>query len=34
MISSLLYILIVGPVIFLWLRERELKKDRLTEFFK
>jgi len=29
MISSLLHILIVTPVIFLWLRERELKKGTL-----
>jgi len=34
MISSLLHILIVTPVIFLWLRERELKKGRLSESFK
>jgi Cu(I)/Ag(I) efflux system membrane protein CusA/SilA len=27
MISSLLHILIVTPVIFLWLREQELKKS-------
>ncbi len=31
MISSLIHILIVTPVIFLWLRERELKKGRLSE---
>jgi Cu(I)/Ag(I) efflux system membrane protein CusA/SilA len=31
MISSLLHILIVTPVIFLWLRERELRKGRLHE---
>ncbi|MBC7980793.1 MAG: efflux RND transporter permease subunit [Armatimonadetes bacterium] len=31
MISSLLHILIVTPVIFLWLRERELKKGTLGE---
>ena len=30
MISSLLHILIVTPVIFLWLRERELRKGRLS----
>jgi Cu(I)/Ag(I) efflux system membrane protein CusA/SilA len=29
MISSLIHILIVTPVIFLWLRERELKKGTL-----
>jgi Cu(I)/Ag(I) efflux system membrane protein CusA/SilA len=28
MLSSLVHILIVTPVIFLWLRERELRKDR------
>ncbi len=33
MISSLIHILIVTPVIFLWLRERELKKGRLHESF-
>jgi Cu(I)/Ag(I) efflux system membrane protein CusA/SilA len=33
MISSLLHILIVTPVIFLWLRERELRKGRLHESF-
>jgi Cu(I)/Ag(I) efflux system membrane protein CusA/SilA len=27
MVSSLLHVLIVTPVIFLWLRERQLKKD-------
>src|SRR6185503_5979678 len=27
MLSSLLHVLIVTPVIFFWLRERELKKD-------
>ena len=31
MISSLLHILIVTPVIFLWLRERELRKGRLQQ---
>ncbi len=31
MISSLLHILIVTPVIFLWLRSREMKKGRLPE---
>src|SRR5689334_1015005 len=31
MISSLIHILIVTPVIFLWLRGRELKKGRLHE---
>ena len=31
MISSLLHILIVTPVIFLWLRERELRKGSLHE---
>lgn len=31
MISSLLHILIVTPVIFLWLRNREMKKGRLKE---
>ena len=31
MISSLLHILIVTPVIFLWLHERKLKKGRLSE---
>ena len=31
MISSLLHILIVTPVIFLWLRERELRKGKLHE---
>jgi Cu(I)/Ag(I) efflux system membrane protein CusA/SilA len=33
MISSLIHILIVTPVIFLWLRERELKKGKLRESF-
>jgi Cu(I)/Ag(I) efflux system membrane protein CusA/SilA len=28
MLSSLIHILIVTPVIFLWLRERELRKSR------
>jgi Cu(I)/Ag(I) efflux system membrane protein CusA/SilA len=28
MISSLIHILIVTPVIFLWLRERGLRKSR------
>jgi Cu(I)/Ag(I) efflux system membrane protein CusA/SilA len=27
MVSSLLHVLIVTPVIFFWLRERELKKE-------
>jgi len=27
MVSSLLHVLIVTPVIFFWLRERELKKS-------
>jgi len=31
MISSLLHILIVTPVIFLWLRSREMKKGRLEQ---
>jgi len=31
MISSLLHILIVTPVIFLWLREREFKKGTLRK---
>ena len=31
MISSLLHILIVTPVIFFWLRERELRKGKLQE---
>jgi Cu(I)/Ag(I) efflux system membrane protein CusA/SilA len=30
MISSLLHILIVTPVIFMWLRERELGRDRVS----
>ena len=30
MLSSLLHVLIVTPVIFFWLRERELKKDSAT----
>jgi Cu(I)/Ag(I) efflux system membrane protein CusA/SilA len=31
MVSSLLHVLVVTPVIFLWLREREfLKKERTT----
>ena len=30
MLSSLLHVLIVTPVIFFWLRERELKKERAT----
>jgi len=30
MISSLLHILIVTPVIFLWLRARQLKKSGIT----
>jgi Cu(I)/Ag(I) efflux system membrane protein CusA/SilA len=29
MVSSLLHVLIVTPVIFFWLRERELKKERI-----
>jgi Cu(I)/Ag(I) efflux system membrane protein CusA/SilA len=33
MISSLIHILIVTPVIFLWLREREMKKGRLHASF-
>lgn len=33
MISSLLHILIVTPVIFLWLRSRELNKGKLHESF-
>ena len=28
MVSSLLHVLIVTPVIFFWLRERELKKEQ------
>jgi Cu(I)/Ag(I) efflux system membrane protein CusA/SilA len=28
MVSSLLHVLIVTPVIFFWLRERELKRER------
>jgi len=31
MVSSLLHILIVTPVIFLWLREREFKKGTLRK---
>jgi Cu(I)/Ag(I) efflux system membrane protein CusA/SilA len=31
MISSLVHILIVTPVIFLWLHEREIKKGKLRE---
>ena len=34
MISSLLHILIVTPVIFLWLRERELKSGSLAKSLK
>jgi Cu(I)/Ag(I) efflux system membrane protein CusA/SilA len=30
MVSSLIHILIVTPVIFAWLRERELKRDKAT----
>jgi Cu(I)/Ag(I) efflux system membrane protein CusA/SilA len=30
MISSLVHILIVTPVIFLWLRGREFRKGRLS----
>jgi len=30
MLSSLIHILIVTPVIFAWLRERELKRDKVT----
>jgi Cu(I)/Ag(I) efflux system membrane protein CusA/SilA len=30
MVSSLLHVLIITPVIFLWLRERELAKDEST----
>jgi len=30
MLSSLLHVLIVTPVIFFWLRERELKKEGAT----
>ena len=33
MISSLIHILIVTPVIFLWLREREMKRGRLHASF-
>ena len=29
MVSSLLHVLVVTPVIFFWLRERELKKQNL-----
>jgi len=28
MVSSLLHVLIVTPVIFFWLRERELKREQ------
>ena len=31
MISSLLHILIVTPVIFLWLRDREFRKGTLVQ---
>jgi Cu(I)/Ag(I) efflux system membrane protein CusA/SilA len=31
MLSSLIHILIVTPVIFCWLRERELKRQTKTE---
>jgi Cu(I)/Ag(I) efflux system membrane protein CusA/SilA len=31
MISSLLHVLIVTPVIFTWLRERELERDAAAE---
>ena len=31
MVSSLLHVLIITPVIFYWLRERELKKDKRNE---
>ena len=31
MVSSLLHVLIITPVIFYWLRERELRKDELEE---
>jgi copper/silver efflux system protein len=31
MVSSLLHVLIVTPVIFLWLRERQLKKDLMRK---
>jgi copper/silver efflux system protein len=31
MISSLIHILIVTPVIFLWLRQRELKKEKRAQ---
>jgi Cu(I)/Ag(I) efflux system membrane protein CusA/SilA len=30
MVSSLLHVLIVTPVIFFWLRERQLKKQSAT----
>jgi len=30
MLSSLIHILIVTPVIFVWLRERELRKARVS----
>ena len=30
MISSLLHVLIVTPVIFMWLREREIKRDEVA----
>jgi hypothetical protein len=30
MVSSLIHILIVTPVIFVWLREREMKKPAPT----
>jgi Cu(I)/Ag(I) efflux system membrane protein CusA/SilA len=31
MVSSLLHVLIITPVIFYWLRERELKKELREE---
>ena len=31
MLSSLLHVLIVTPVIFYWLRERELKREAREE---
>jgi Cu(I)/Ag(I) efflux system membrane protein CusA/SilA len=31
MVSSLLHVLVVTPVIFFWLRERELKKEARIE---
>jgi Cu(I)/Ag(I) efflux system membrane protein CusA/SilA len=34
MVSSLIHILIVTPVIFVWLRSRELTADKINSHFE